>query len=200
MTQPTIVFAHGAGAGSSSQWMRAWAARLLRLGHVVTFDYDYMAAGKRRPDPAPKLIATHEAAVESARRKGAPVVLAGKSMGSRIGCHVATRHPDWIRGLICFGYPLVGSGKTKPLRDQVLRELTLPILFLQGDRDALCPLDRLEAVRSDMTARSELHVVQGGDHSLTVGKRVLAAQGKTQSQIDDGLEATIASFIASLAL
>jgi hypothetical protein len=145
-----------------------------------------MAAGRKRPDPLPKLIDAHRAAIESIPRKGAsPLVLMGKSMGSRVGCHVATENDDVARSvhaLVCFGYPLRGqSGK---LRDEVLRELRIPILFVQGTRDALCPLDALTKVRRRMRAKTELHVVEDGDHSLRVAKRTLAKTNETQADVD----------------
>jgi hypothetical protein len=148
--------------------MRRWARRLEAIGSVETFDYPYMAMGKRRPDPQPALIEAHCAALAAARARhpALPIVLIGKSMGGRIGCHVATIED--VNAVVCLGYPLRGAGKNGKLRDQVLLELKTPILFVQGTRDALCPLDLLESVRAKMRAQSELHVVEGGDHSLEV--------------------------------
>lgn len=189
---PTIVFAHGAGASSASAWMQLWAERLATLGRVTTFDYAYMAAGKKLPDRMPALVATHLAAIAKAtvRRKSAPLVLAGKSMGSRVGCHV-TIEPDApkVAALVCFGYPLQSPAGT--LRDEVLRALTTPILFVQGTRDELCPLPMLASVRADMTAPNELHVVEGGDHSLAV-KGGRAAQEAADAAILD----VVATFLA----
>jgi uncharacterized protein len=148
--------------------MRRWARRLEAIGPVETFDYPYMAMGKRRPDPQPALIEAHRAALTAARARhpALPVVLIGKSMGGRIGCHVATI--ESVSAVVCLGYPLRGAGKNGKLRDQVLLELETPTLFLQGTRDALCPLDLLRTVRAKMRAPNELHVVEGGDHSLEV--------------------------------
>ena len=94
MARPIILFAPGAGQPSTSDWMRAWAGRLGTLGQVSTFDYPYMLAGRRRPDRPPVLLEAHRTALAAARagREG-PVVLAGKSMGSRIGCHLAAGEP-----------------------------------------------------------------------------------------------------------
>src|SRR5882757_8197252 len=92
MSGPVILFAHGAGAPSGSAWMRAWARRLGELGEVVPFDYPYMQAGRKAPDRQPVLVAAHAAALDGARARlghDRPVVLAGKSMGSRVGCHLA---------------------------------------------------------------------------------------------------------------
>ncbi len=80
--------------------------------------------------------------------------------------------------LVCFGYPLCGGGDPTKLRDQVLREITTPILFVQGTRDPLCPLELLESVRTQMRAANQLHVVEGGDHSLLVTKSRLRAETK----------------------
>jgi hypothetical protein len=195
---PLILFAHGAGAPSASAWMRAWARRLGAVGQVVAFDYPYMKAGRKSPDRHPALVAAHGAALDEARAKDGterPVVLAGKSMGSRIGCHLATERPG-VAALVCFGYPL-RSGATGALRDQVLLALRTPILFLQGSRDPLCPLDDLAAVRAQMTAPSQLHVVQGGNHSLEVGKRELAAAGKTQEDEDQAVLAAVTAFLGA---
>src|SRR5215210_8920659 len=90
MERPLLLFAPGAGAPSTHPWMRRWSDLLAGLGEVRSFDYDYMREGSRRPDPLPKLIAAHRAALRQAREtQDGPVVLIGKSMGSRIGCHVS---------------------------------------------------------------------------------------------------------------
>jgi predicted alpha/beta-hydrolase family hydrolase len=87
---PLFLFAHGAGAGSSHPWMQHWAALLKTLGRVQTFDYPYIERKERRPDPMPKLLAAHRDALATARHNGgSAIVLIGKSMGSRIGCHLA---------------------------------------------------------------------------------------------------------------
>jgi predicted alpha/beta-hydrolase family hydrolase len=180
--------------------MRAWARRLGALGPVAAFDYPYMRAGRKSPDRQPVLVAPHGAALEEARAThGAdrPVVLAGKSMGSRMGCHLAVERAGadpGIRALVCFGYPL-RSGATGALRDEVLVALRTPILFLQGSRDPLCPLGDLETVRARMTAPHELFVVEGGDHSLKVGVRDLRAAGKTQEDWDRAVLAAIGAFL-----
>jgi len=195
---PLILFAHGAGLPSSHPWMRGWSDRLSRVGSVVSFDYDYMAAGKRPPDRMPKLLARHRRALDEAREKhpNAPVVLAGKSMGSRVGCHLSLQDDVDVAGVVCFGYPLVGvNGKR---RDEVLRSMTAPILFLQGTRDRLCPLEVLAEVRSGMTNRNDLYVVESGDHSLQARKRDLKAEGRTQDDVDEAIAGTVTDFVKSL--
>jgi predicted alpha/beta-hydrolase family hydrolase len=174
--------------------MVAWAKRLGALGRVRTLDYPYALAGRRSPDRLPVLVAAHRAALASARAGGRPVVLAGKSMGSRVGCHVAVEAEDEVAALVCLGYPLVGQGGQ--VRDEVLLALRTPVLFVEGTRDPLCPLARLEVVRARMRAPSALHVVDGGDHSLRVGVRALAAAGRTQAEVDAAVLAAVAAFLA----
>ena len=194
--RPLILFAPGAGAPSTSTWMQAWTGRLGTLGDVVAFDYPYMRAGRRSPDRPATLIAAHREALAAARQRfTGPVVLAGKSMGSRIGCHAALVEPD-VRALVCLGYPLK-SGATGAQRDEVLVALRGPVLFVQGTRDPLCPLAALAEVRPRMTARHELYVVEGGNHSLELPKRQLAAARQTQEDADARALGAIAKFLAS---
>jgi uncharacterized protein len=193
--EPLIFFAPGAGAPSLHPWMQNWKDRLAKVGDVETFDYAYMREGRKRPDPLTKLIAVHREALAEAREKhsGARTFLIGKSMGGRIGCHVSLE--EKIDGLICLGYPLCAMGDRTKLRDEVLRALTTPILFVQGTRDSLCPLDLLERVRGEMKASNFLHIVEGGDHSLRVSKRELHAAGETQEVVDQRILQTLGGFI-----
>jgi predicted alpha/beta-hydrolase family hydrolase len=172
--------------------MQRWKERLSTIGDVEAFDYDYMREGRRRPDPLPQLIAAHCGALIETRRDR-PAILIGKSMGGRIGCHVALE--EKVEAVVCFGYPLCGGGDRSKLRDKVLRALQTPILFVQGTRDSLCPLDLLDGIRAQMKAPTFLHVVEGGDHSLQVSKRQLAAAGETQEEVDRRIFEAIAKFV-----
>src|SRR5205085_3394063 len=179
-----FLFAPGAGAPSAHPWMQNWKRRLSEIGDVETFDYAYMRENRKRPDPLPKLIAAHREALSDARKRhpAESTVLIGKSMGGRVGCHLSLE--EKVDGLICLGYPLCAMGDRTKLRDEVLRALNTPILFVQGRRDSLCPLDLLQSIRSEMKARNFLHVVEGGDHSLRVPKHQLKGTGETQEDID----------------
>jgi len=178
--------------------MQSWKKILSEIGEVETFDYDYMREGRKRPDPLPQLIAAHREALNRARERYRPerTILVGKSMGGRIGCHVSLE--EELDGLICLGYPLCAMGDRAKLRDQVLRALTTPILFVQGSRDSLCPFDLLERVRAEMKAPNFLHVVENGDHSLRVSKRQLQGSNQTQEDVDQRVFRSIAEFIAGL--
>ncbi len=196
--KPIFLFAPGAGAPSSHPWMQHWKDRLSEIGEVDIFDYAYMREGRKRPDPLPKLIAVHRQALAEAQKKrgSAHTILIGKSMGGRIGCHVSLE--EKVTGLVCLGYPLCAMGDRTRLRDEVLRTLTTPILFVQGTRDSLCPLDLLERARTGMNAPNFLHVVEGGDHSLLVAKRQLLATGETQEDVDQRILKAIAGFVNRL--
>jgi predicted alpha/beta-hydrolase family hydrolase len=192
MPRPLFLFAPGAGAPSSHPWMQHWKQRLSTIGDVETFDYDYMREERRRPDPLPQLIAAHRQALVETRR-GRAAILIGKSMGGRIGCHVSLE--EKVDAVVCLSYPLCGGGDPTKLRDKVLRALETRVLFVQGTRDSLCPLDLLERVRSEMKTPTSLHVVEGGDHSLHVSKRQLAAAGETQEEVDRRILEAISTFV-----
>jgi predicted alpha/beta-hydrolase family hydrolase len=178
--------------------MQNWKDRLSKIGDVETFDYDYMREGWKRPDPLPKLIAAHREALSAARKRhpAESAILIGKSMGGRVGCHLSLE--EKVDGLVCLGYPLCAMGDRTKLRDEVLRSLNTPILFVQGTRDALCPLDLLERVRTEMKTQNVLHVVEGGDHSLRVPKRQLQATSRTQEDIDGHILKAITGFVDQL--
>lgn len=190
-----FLLAPGAGAPSTHPRMRVFRAMLEKLGTVVAFDYAYALQGRKSPDRLPKLIETHRAALAGLREKHAgPIVLVGKSMGGRVGCHVAL--VEQVDAVVCLGYPLCAAGDSSKLRDEVLISLRTPIMFVQGTKDRLCPLDLLEDVRRRMSAPNALHVVEGGDHSLIVSKTELKTRGVSQETIDAGVGAAISKFLA----
>ncbi|HSS37684.1 MAG TPA: alpha/beta family hydrolase [Polyangia bacterium] len=191
---PAFLFAPGAGASSTSAWMVGWRDRLRTLGDVVTLDYPYMLAGRKYPDRLPALIEAHRQALAALRaRAGGPVFLAGKSMGGRVGCHLALE--EAVAGVICFGFPL-RAASSGALRDQVLVDLRTPLLLLQGSRDPLCPLEDLAAVRARMSAPHTVLIVEGGDHSLALSAAHRKAAGVTQADADARVLDAIRRFVA----
>ncbi len=193
-TKPVFLLAPGAGAPSTHPRMRVFADLLGDLGCVRAFDYPYMLRGAKRPDPLPRLIEAHRDALAQARRiTGAPIVLVGKSMGGRVGCHLSLAEP--APAVICLGYPLVSASNPANVRDAVLLDMSAPVLFVQGTRDPMCPLDLLGSTRARMHTIHEAHVVEGGDHSLLVSKTSLKARALTQEQSDQAILAAIAQFL-----
>lgn len=180
---PAFLLAPGAGAPSSDPRMQTFLLLLSSLGYTEVFDYPYMLDGRKRPDPLPRLVSAHRAALDSLRsRHRGPIFLVGKSMGGRVGCHVAL--VEEVAGIVCLGYPLCGGCDTAKLRDEVLIALLTPVLFVQGTRESLYPHDLLEKVRARMSAKSSLDVVEAGDHSLIVSKTQLKAIGATEDDVD----------------
>lgn len=197
MPEPLFLFAPGAGAASSHPWMRHWARLLRQIGKVHMLDYPYKVQNRKRPDRLPVLIAAHRASIAKIRKRSqGRIVLIGKSMGSRVGCHVSLE--EKVLGIVCLGYPLCGLGDRNKMRDEVLVQLATPILFVQGTRDPLCPLDLLESVRRRMKSESHVEIVQGGDHSLVVARRVLLADGETQGDVDRRVLQSIEDFVTNL--
>jgi len=183
--------------------MQNWKERLSQIGHVETFDFDYMREGRKRPDPLAQLIAAHRAALRKFVDRESRFVnreeptprrfLIGKSMGGRIGCY-ASDQPD-VAAVVCLGYPLCANGDPTKMRNKVLLELTKPVLFVQGTRDRLCPLDLLALVQSQMRVPNHLHIVEDGDHSLLLSKTALKQMGKTQAEIDNEILRSIGEFL-----
>jgi len=170
-----LLFAPGAGAPSTSAWMEAWAERLSALGEVVRFDYPYMLAGRRAPDRLPALIEAHGAALAGLEP---PVVLIGKSMGSRVGCHLAARED--VAAVICLGYPL--RAPSGALRTEALGAVRAPLLLLSGTRDPMFPRE-VYAAHASRFAPHELEWVEGGDHSLTLPRRERARQADADARV-----------------
>jgi predicted alpha/beta-hydrolase family hydrolase len=196
MQKPFFLFAPGAGAPSSHPWMQRWKERLETIGDVETFDYPYMQQRSRRPDPLPLLVAAHRKALADARpNRNQPTFLIGKSMGGRIGCHVSLE--EAVTGVICLSYPLCAGGDTSKLRDKVLLCMRTPVLFVQGTRDPLCPLELLQPIRGTMKCANSLHIVEGGDHSLLAPKRQLKELGEMQEDVDQRILEAIAGFVAA---
>ncbi|MCL7044837.1 hypothetical protein MKW94_004102 [Papaver nudicaule] len=186
---PVVVFAHGAGAPSSSEWMKRWKdmiGKALLAVDVVTFDYPYLSGGKKRAPPKAEKLA-------AAKYPGHPLILAGKSMGSRVSCMVAAKADSNVSAVICLGYPLKGSIASK--REETLLQLPVPTIFVQGSKDALCSLEKLTAVRNKMETVNELHVVEGGDHSFKIGKKHLESIESTQEAAEEEAVKAITKFV-----
>ena len=120
------------------------------------------------------------------RGHGLPVIAGGKSMGGRMASMLAAAQGAEFGGtaLVFFGYPLHPPGRPGQLRDAHLPRIRVPMLFIQGSRDALARLDLVEALVKRL-ALARLDVVTGGDHSFRVPgvKRSDEETGRALAQI-----------------
>lgn len=188
-----VLLAHGAGAGQDHPFMVEVRDGLAAAGYpVLTFNYPYTEAGRRGPDPAARLLAAHAAAADRLGEYVDSVVLAGKSMGGRIGSHLAAQGAE-AAGMVYYGYPLVAIGKTEPRDTEHLSSIAAPQLFFCGTRDKLCPLDLLTVVVAGLDG-AEVAVIEDGDHSFRVPKRT----GSTDEQIRAGLVQITVDWLAEL--
>jgi predicted alpha/beta-hydrolase family hydrolase len=169
-----LVLAHGAGAGQAHPFLRMVAEGLAARGiDVATFDFPYMAAGRRAPDRMPALLEAFRDAVDAARRRkawaGHRLVVGGKSMGGRVATHLATEPVEALAGVVALGYPLHPPGQPDKPRTAHLREMRVPWLVVQGERDTFGTPTELRPVLTPLRDVT-LHVVRDGDHSLKVRK------------------------------
>lgn len=169
-----LVLAHGAGAGMRHAFMQAFAEALADHD-VATFRYEfpYMAEGRRRPDPPAVATAAVRRAVAEARTQvaGLPVFAGGKSFGGRMTTTAASDGGLDVRGLVLVGFPLHTAKRPGIERARHLDGVRLPMLFLQGTRDALADLALLRPVLTGLGERARLHVEDGADHGFDVLKR-----------------------------
>jgi predicted alpha/beta-hydrolase family hydrolase len=179
-------------------FMEALNARLAAAGiAVLRYQFPYLEAGRRAPDPPGVLTATVRAAIETAAQiaPGLPLFAGGKSLGGRMTSTAASARPlAGVRGIAFFGFPLHASGKPGRARADHLRGVAVPMLFLQGTRDPLADLGELRPVLAELGERAQLHVVEGGDHSFHVPKR----SGRTDAEALDEVSARVADWIGAL--
>lgn len=192
-----LVFAHGAGAGMRHRFIEDLSQKLAGLGvATMRYQFPYMEKRVKRPDSESVLIATVQAALIAAEKysDGLPIFAGGKSMGGRMTSLTLAKAPmDKLHGLIFFGFPLHASGTPSAERGKHLADVQVPMLFIQGSRDALADLKLLKPLCAQLDGRAELFVVEGGDHSLHMAKR----SGRTDDEVLDEVAAKTSSWMAA---
>ena len=193
-----LVLAHGAGAGMNHPFMTALANDLAAAGIAsFRFQFPYMEQRRRVPDRAPVLTATVQAAVRAASEAAPdlPLFAGGKSLGGRMTSLAAAEHGlDNVRGLVFFGFPLHPPNQPGTKRAEHLGEVRLPMLFLQGTRDALADLKLLRPICAKLGARVTLHIIEGADHSF----HVLRSSGKTDEVVLEELARSVSTWTKKL--
>jgi uncharacterized protein len=170
-----FVFAHGAGAGMAHPFMTAVAKGLAERGIAsLRYQFPYMEKGSKRPDPPKRAHAAVRAAIAEALRlmPEVPLIAGGKSFGGRMTSQAEAAEPlKGVRGLAFLGFPLHPAGRPSQDRAKHLFEVTVPMLFLQGTRDALAELPQLEPLCTALGDRATLTLFPEADHSFHVPAR-----------------------------
>lgn len=192
--QPTgarlcYVFAHGAGAGMTHPFMSAVADGLAERGiATMRYQFPYMERRAKRPDP-PKLIhATVRAAVSTASQlvPGLTLLAGGKSFGGRMTSQAQAESPlPGVRGLVFFGFPLHAAGRPSSDRAKHLLDVRVPLLFLQGTRDALADVKLLQPLVTSLGSRASLMLFPDADHSFHVPARTGRTDAEVMTQMLD---------------
>jgi predicted alpha/beta-hydrolase family hydrolase len=190
-----LVLAHGAGAGMTHPFMAA-VSRGLAERDIATLRYQfpYMEQGAKRPDPPERAHAAVRAAVAEALRLAPelPLFAGGKSFGGRMTSRAQSIAPlPHVGGLVFFGFPLHPTGKPSQARAKHLFDIQVPMVFLQGTRDALAEMTELEPVIKALGTRATLALFKDADHSFHVPAR----SGRTDTDVRNEMLDTLAVWI-----
>jgi uncharacterized protein len=191
-----LALAHGAGAGMSHPFLASLAAELVAAGvATLRYQFPYMEQRRGSPDSPAVATATVAAAVHAAWEQAPdlPLFAGGKSFGGRMTSQAAAKGLSGVRGLVFFGFPLHPPNKPGTKRAEHLKQVTVPMLFLQGTRDTLADLTLLKAICKDLGSRATLHIIETADHSF----HMLKKSGKTDAEALRELAQTTASWQVS---
>lgn len=171
-----LVLAHGAGAGMTHSFMSGLADALEALSiATLRYNFPYMEKGKGRPDPPAIAENTVAAAMEKAHQlfPRLPLFAGGKSFGGRMTSQrVSKACPDYLKGIVFFGFPLHAIGNPSTDRADHLKDVAIPKLFLQGTKDKLAEMELISSVHKKLK-HSKLVKFEGADHSFRVGKEII---------------------------
>ena len=195
-----FVLAHGAGAGMRHPFMAAVAAGLAARGiATLRYQFPYMEAGSRRPDSLRLATSTVRAAVAKANElvPELPLIAGGKSFGGRMTSQAQAGMPlPGVRGLAFLGFPLHPARKRSAARAEHLAGITVPMLFLQGERDQLAGRHLMEQLVQDLGHRATLHLFSEADHSFHGSVH----SGRTDDQVMGAVLDILATWIAEVGL
>jgi predicted alpha/beta-hydrolase family hydrolase len=187
------VLAHGAGAGMNHPFMAAVAVDLAARGiATLRYQFPYMEGRARRPDPPQLAQATVRAAVAEAAQllPALALVAGGKSFGGRMTSQAQAASPlPGVRGLAFLGFPLHPAGKPSDQRGAHLSDVDIPMLFLQGTRDALADLTLLRPLTERLGPRASLRLFADADHSFHVPARTGRKDADVRAEALDALAA-----------
>jgi predicted alpha/beta-hydrolase family hydrolase len=190
------VLAHGAGAGMTHRFMAAVADGLGNRGvATLRFQFPYMENGSKRPDRPALVHATIRAAVTAACRLGLPLFAGGKSFGGRMTSQAQAGAPlPNVRGLLFLGFPLHPANKPSTERAAHLAAVRVPMLFLQGARDALADTHLLVPIVEALGPNAMLELVAHANHSFHVPVR----SGMTDDEVLDEILDTTSAWLRKI--
>jgi uncharacterized protein len=192
------VVAHSAGAGMEQPFLVSLAAELAaRQVSTLRYQFPYMDRGSKRPDPPKLCHAVVRAAVaEAARRSSVPLIAGGRSFGGRMTSQAQAESPlPGVLGLAFLAFPLHPAKQPSITRADHLSGVRIPLLFLQGTRDALAELQLLEPVVAKLGKLATLKLFDSADHSFHVPAR----SGRRDADILIETADTLVSWIGTLA-
>ena len=167
-----LVLGHGAGTNMRHPFIQNLSDALNDAG-VATFRFNYPYSEKGGGMDGEKVrLATVRAAIATAMKEagGLPVFAGGHSMSGRMFSMACAQEPiEGLKGIVFFAFPL-HSGKPNTERAAHLQDVTIPMLFLSGQRDKMADMTLLEPVVRGLD-RATLHVVDTADHGFKVLKR-----------------------------
>jgi len=196
-----LVLAHGAGAGMAHPSLQTIATGLARRGiATLRYQFPYMEHNSRRPDSPTLCHTTVRAAVATAAQLAPdlPLVAGGRSFGGRMTSQAQAQAQaplPGIRGLVFLGFPLHPAGRPGTERAAHLRDIDIPMLFIQGTRDALAELELLQPIVARLGERATLHWVQDADHAFHVPARSGRRDAAVHEEVLDVLAGWVADVI-----
>jgi uncharacterized protein len=196
-----VVLAHGAGTDMHHAHLQRHAADLVAAGHpTALFNFPFTEIGRRRPDPAARLLSTWRDVIEQLGPRlgeARPLVIGGRSMGGRMATMIAAdaSGPD-VAGVVAIAYPLHPPGRPDRLRVEHWPGLRAPVLLVSGSRDAMAPIPAVQRnLAVHMPAgRASLHVVAGADHSFRVRKM----DGRSEDEVLADVGSAVTSWLAAI--
>jgi predicted alpha/beta-hydrolase family hydrolase len=169
-----MTLAHGAGAGMNHSFMVTLAQSLSEEAiATLRFNFPFAENKKGRPDSPAVAHKTIETAISKAQKlfPKLPLFVAGKSFGGRMTSQYLSAHPHpEVKGIIFYGFPLHPPGKPSVERAEHLKDVKIPMLFLQGSRDELATWNLIEPVCSSLPL-ARLVKIEGANHAFKAGKQ-----------------------------
>lgn len=179
----SLVLAHGVGAGMVHPSLDTLARDLGERGMAtLRYQFPFMERGGKRPDTPRVAHETVRAAVSTALAltSDLPLFAGGRSFGGRMTSQAQAASPlPGVQGLVFLGFPLHPAGRPSSERGKHLLQVHIPMLFLQGTRDALGDLEHLQPLCTQLGRRATLKLLQEADHSF----HVLVRSGRTNNEV-----------------